>query len=34
MQAFGRVLDERTTELVLVVGGALIVALLTLVYLL
>jgi hypothetical protein len=34
MEAFGRVLDEKTTELLLVVGGALVVALLTLVYLL
>ena len=34
MATFGRTLDERTIELLLVAGGALIVALLTLVYLL
>jgi hypothetical protein len=34
MQTFGRILDERTIELLLVAGGALVMALLTLIYLL
>jgi hypothetical protein len=34
MQSFSRTLDERTVELLLVAGGALVMALLTLVYLL
>jgi hypothetical protein len=34
METFSRILDERTAELLLVVGGALLVAVLTLVYLL
>jgi hypothetical protein len=34
METFGRTLDERTLELILVVGGALVMALLTLIYLL
>jgi hypothetical protein len=33
MQSFGRILDERTIELLLVAGGALVMALLTLIYL-
>jgi hypothetical protein len=33
MDAFGRTLDERTIEMLLVVGGALVMALLTLIYL-
>jgi hypothetical protein len=33
MQSFGRILDERTIELLLAAGGALVMALLTLIYL-
>jgi len=33
MQTFSRMLDERTVELLLVAGGALVMALLTLIYL-
>jgi hypothetical protein len=33
METFGRTLDEKTVELLLVVGGAVAMALLTLVYL-
>jgi hypothetical protein len=33
MQTFGRILDEKTIELLLVAGGALVMALLTLFYL-
>jgi hypothetical protein len=33
MDAFGRALDERTIEMLLVAGGALVMALVTLIYL-
>lgn len=33
MDAFGRIIDERTFELLLVTGGALVMGLLTLIYL-
>lgn len=33
MDTFGRVLEERTVEMLLVAGGALVMALLTLIYL-
>ena len=33
METFGRILDEKTVELLLVAGGAVIMALLTLFYL-
>jgi hypothetical protein len=33
METFGRMLDERTVELLLVAGGAVVMALVTLIYL-